>query len=135
METIQIVIDTPLRKEADRLAKKSKVNRPELFRELLRAHLKQARIREMEEREIRAYEKMPDTLDDWGPWETEARPVVVLTRDNVIARLSRVTVVPITTTVRETQSEVVLDLDDGMKNLRAINLHNTVTVTQARPAI
>jgi metal-responsive CopG/Arc/MetJ family transcriptional regulator len=72
METIQIVIDTPLRKEADRLAKKSKVNRSELFRELLRAHLKQIRIREMEEREIRAYEKMPDTLDDWRPWEAEA---------------------------------------------------------------
>jgi mRNA interferase MazF len=59
------------------------------------------------------------------------RPVVVLTRDNMIARLSRVTVAPITSTVREIQSEVILDLDDGMKSLCAINLHNTITVSQA----
>jgi metal-responsive CopG/Arc/MetJ family transcriptional regulator len=71
METIQIVIDTPLRKEADRLAKKSKVNRSELFRELLRAHLKQLRIREMEEREIRAYEKMPQTEEEIHLWDHE----------------------------------------------------------------
>ncbi|MEO8097974.1 MAG: ribbon-helix-helix protein, CopG family [Acidobacteriota bacterium] len=72
METIQIVIDTPLRKEADRVAKKSKINRSALVREALRAHLKQLRIREMEEQEIRAYKAMPDTLDNWAPWEREA---------------------------------------------------------------
>ena len=71
METIQLVIDTPLRKEADRLAKKSKVNRSELFRELLRAHLKQVRIREMEERERRAYEKTPQTEEEIHMWEHE----------------------------------------------------------------
>jgi metal-responsive CopG/Arc/MetJ family transcriptional regulator len=72
METIQIVIDTPLRKEADRVAKKTKVNRSELVREALRAHLKQLRIREMEERDRRGYELIPDTVDDWVVWEREA---------------------------------------------------------------
>jgi len=60
------------------------------------------------------------------------RPVVVLTRDSAIAYLSTVTVAPITTTVRGVPSEVVLNEADGMKRLCAVNLHNTVTVSQQR---
>jgi metal-responsive CopG/Arc/MetJ family transcriptional regulator len=69
METIQIVIDTPLRKEADRAAKKTKVNRSELVREALRAHLKQMRIREMEERDRRAYALIPETEEEIHMWD------------------------------------------------------------------
>jgi mRNA interferase MazF len=60
------------------------------------------------------------------------RPVVVLTRDSAISYLSTVTVAPITSTIRAVPSEVVLGEDDGMKAPCAVNLHNTITVTQDR---
>ena len=60
------------------------------------------------------------------------RPVLVLTRDGAIGHLSTVTVAPITSTVRDVPSEVILDTDDGMKNRCAVNLHNAVTVSQER---
>ena len=60
------------------------------------------------------------------------RPVLVLTRDSAIGHLSTVTVAPITSTVRDVPSEVILDVDDGMKIRCAVNLHNAVTVSQER---
>ena len=60
------------------------------------------------------------------------RPVLVLTRASAISHLATVTVVPITSTVRGVPSEVVLDIEDGMKGRCAVNLHNAVTVAQAR---
>jgi mRNA interferase MazF len=60
------------------------------------------------------------------------RPVVVLTRDSSIAYLSTVSVAPITSTIRGVPSEVVLGEDDGMKSPCAVNLHNTITVSQGR---
>ena len=60
------------------------------------------------------------------------RPVLVLTRDSAIGHLATVTVAPITSTIRSVPSEVTLDIDDGMKNRCAVNLHNAVTVAQAR---
>jgi mRNA interferase MazF len=60
------------------------------------------------------------------------RPVVVITRDSAIAYLSSVTVAPITSTIRGVPSEVVLNEEDGMKGLCAVNLHNAVTISQNR---
>ena len=60
------------------------------------------------------------------------RPVIVLTRDSAIAYLSTVTVAPITSTVRDVPSEVILNEDDGMKGPCVVNLHNAVTVSQER---
>jgi len=60
------------------------------------------------------------------------RPVVVLTRNSAIGYLSNVTVAPITSTIRGVPSEVVLDVEDGMKSACAINLHNAVTVAKER---
>ena len=60
------------------------------------------------------------------------RPVVVLTRDSAIAYLSTVSVAPITSAIRGVPSEVVLGEDDGMKATCAVNLHNTITVSQDR---
>ncbi len=60
------------------------------------------------------------------------RPVVVLSRDSAIRYLATVTVAPITSTIRGVPSEVPLDEEDGMKTACAVNLHNTVTVSQAR---
>jgi mRNA interferase MazF len=58
------------------------------------------------------------------------RPVLVLTRDSAISYLSRVTVAPITSTIRGVPSEVVLGPEDGMKRPCAVNLHNVVTVSK-----
>ena len=60
------------------------------------------------------------------------RPVLVLTRDSAIGHLATATVAPITSTIRGVPSEVILDVDDGMKGRCAVNLHNAVTVAQAR---
>ena len=60
------------------------------------------------------------------------RPVVVLTRDSAISYLSTVSVAPITSTIRGVPSEVVLGEEDGMKAACAVNLHNTITVSQDR---
>ena len=60
------------------------------------------------------------------------RPVVVLTRDSAIPYLTSVTVAPITSTIRGVPSEVLLGEEDGMKTACAVNLHNAVTVAQAR---
>jgi len=60
------------------------------------------------------------------------RPVLILTRQSAIGHLSTVTVAPITSTIRDVPPEVVLDVDDGMKGRCAVNLHNAVTVSQAR---
>ena len=56
------------------------------------------------------------------------RPVVVLTRASIVDHLARVTVAPVTSTIRGVASEVALGTEDGLKQPCAINLHNIVTV-------
>lgn len=55
-------------------------------------------------------------------------PVVILTREGAVPYLARVTVAPITSTIRGVPSEVRLSEADGMKEPCAVNLHNVVTV-------
>lgn len=54
--------------------------------------------------------------------------MLVLTRGDMIGRLATVTVAPLTTTVRNVPSEVVVGAEVGLKGPSAINLHNVVTV-------
>ena len=49
------------------------------------------------------------------------RPVLVLTRDEVIDRLNEIIVVPATRTIRGLTTEVVLTPDDGMPAACALN--------------
>jgi mRNA interferase MazF len=62
------------------------------------------------------------------PAPDKQRPVLVLTRPSALGYLSRVTVAPITSAIRDVPSEVVLGAEDGMKQPCAVNLHNVVTV-------
>jgi mRNA interferase MazF len=64
------------------------------------------------------------------PPPDKQRPVLVLTRDSAVSYLTRVTVAPITSTIRGVPSEVALGPDDGMKQPCAVNLHNVVTVSK-----
>jgi mRNA interferase MazF len=62
------------------------------------------------------------------PPRDKERPVLILTRASAIPYLSRVTVAPITSTIRGVPSEVPLGPDDGMRQPCAANLHNLVTI-------
>lgn len=64
------------------------------------------------------------------PAPEKVRPVVLLTRDASIQHLTRVTVAPVSATIRGVASEVILNEDDGMKKACAVNLHNVTTVAQ-----
>ena len=65
------------------------------------------------------------------PAPDKSRPVLVLTRGSAIGYLSRITIAPITSTIRGVPSEVVVGPDDGVKQPCAINLHNLITVSKA----
>lgn len=56
------------------------------------------------------------------------RPVLILTRQEILGHLHSVTVAPITTTIRGIPSEVVIGPESGLKTISAINLDNLVTV-------
>ena len=56
------------------------------------------------------------------------RPVLVLTRSHALRFLRRVTVAPITSTIRGIPTEVVLEVEDGMKAPCAANLDHVATV-------
>jgi mRNA interferase MazF len=59
------------------------------------------------------------------------RPVLILTRDSAIAVLHSVTVAPITSTIRNIPTEVVLTKDDGLPNTCAANFDNLQTVPKS----
>jgi mRNA interferase MazF len=60
------------------------------------------------------------------------RPVVILTRDSVLEYLGEVTIAPLTSTVREIPSEVVLTRKDGLARDSAVNLDHVQTVSRSR---
>ena len=60
------------------------------------------------------------------------RPVLILTRDFVLAYLGEVTIAPITTTVRNIPSEVYLSRADGMPRECAINCDHLQTVAKGK---
>ena len=58
------------------------------------------------------------------------RPVLILTRDSAVEFLGEVTVAPITSTVRDIPSEVLLTKADGMPRDCAVNLDHLQTVAK-----
>lgn len=60
------------------------------------------------------------------------RPVLVLTRDEVIELLHTVMVAPITSTMRGAPSEVVVGTHEGLKHDSAVNLDHVQTVETHR---
>jgi mRNA interferase MazF len=77
----------------------------------------------MKRGEVRWYTfKIPD----------KKRPVVILTRNSVLEYLGEVTVAPVTSTIRDIPSEVLLSHQDGMRNDCAINCDHIQTVSKSR---
>ena len=60
------------------------------------------------------------------------RPVLILTRDSALEFLGEVTVAPITTTIRDIPSEVLLTKADGMPRDCAVNLDHLQTVSKGK---
>jgi mRNA interferase MazF len=60
------------------------------------------------------------------------RPVLVLTRDSILEYLGEVTVAPLTTTIRDIPSEVLVSKDEGMPRDCAINCDHVQTVSTAK---
>ncbi len=60
------------------------------------------------------------------------RPVLVLTRQEVIPFLHTVMVAPITSTIRGAPSEVVVGPSHGLKHESAVNLDHVQTVERSR---
>ena len=60
------------------------------------------------------------------------RPVLVLTRPEVIELLHTVMVAPITSTIRGAASEVIVGIDEGLKQQSAVNLDHVQTVDKTK---
>jgi mRNA interferase MazF len=60
------------------------------------------------------------------------RPVLVLTRDSALEYLGEVTIAPVTSTIREIPSEVLLTEADGLPRACAVNLDHVQTVARTR---
>ncbi|MGA3073703.1 MAG: ribbon-helix-helix protein, CopG family [Bryobacteraceae bacterium] len=72
METIQVVLDTKLRKAADLAAKRQNVNRSALIRHALQEHLTRLRELELEAQDRRGYVAQPQPEDEIRVWEDAA---------------------------------------------------------------
>jgi mRNA interferase MazF len=66
----------------------------------------------------------------WYTFKTpdKRRPVLILTRDSAIGVLNSVTIAPITSTIRNIPTEVILTEADGLPNTCAANFDNLQTV-------
>jgi len=77
----------------------------------------------MKRGEIRWYKfKSPD----------KKSPVLILTRNSVLEYLGEVTVAPITSTIRDIPSEVLLSGSDGMPRDCVVNFDHIQTVSKSR---
>ncbi len=77
----------------------------------------------MKRGEIRWYRfKAPD----------KKRPVLILTRDSILEYLGEVTVAPVTSTVRNIPSEVMLTKRDGMPRGCSVNFDHIQTVSRGK---
>lgn len=64
--------------------------------------------------------------------EDKVRPVLVLTRERFVPRLTSLVVAPLTTTVRGIPTEVRLTTDDGLPRECAANFDNVFTLHRSR---
>jgi mRNA interferase MazF len=60
------------------------------------------------------------------------RPVLVLSRQEVVGLLHTVMVAPVTSTIRGAPSEVLIGEREGLKHASAVNLDHVQTVEKAR---
>ncbi len=66
------------------------------------------------------------------PSPDKRRPVLIISRSEVIGLLHTVMVAPITSTIRGAPSEVIVGVAEGLKHDSAVNLDHVQTVEQAK---
>ena len=66
------------------------------------------------------------------PEPDKKRPVLILTRGSVLEYLNEITVAPITSTIRDIPSEVLLSSKDGMPRDCVVNCDHLQTVEKKR---
>jgi mRNA interferase MazF len=66
------------------------------------------------------------------PRPDKRRPVVILTRDSGLEFLGEVTVAPVTRTIRDIPTEVLLTTTDGMPKDCVVNLDHIGTVSRGK---
>ncbi len=77
----------------------------------------------MKRGEIRWYKfKAPD----------KKRPVLILTRNSILEYIGEVTIAPITSTIRDIPSEVLLSKSDGVPRDCVINFDHIQTVSKSK---
>jgi mRNA interferase MazF len=64
----------------------------------------------------------------WAEGREKRRPVLVVTRTNVIPVLRKITVAPVTRTVRRIPTEIPLDETDGLREACAASFDNLMRV-------
>lgn len=78
---------------------------------------------------------MPRPTEHGEVWEAaldKARPVVIVSRDDVAGRREGATVAAITRTVRGLPTEVLLDHRDGFPNPCAVNCDDLTSIRKVR---
>lgn len=64
----------------------------------------------------------------WAEAREKRRPVLVVTRTDVIAEVNKIVVAPVTRTVRRIPTEVALDETDGLREECAASFDNLLLV-------
>ena len=64
----------------------------------------------------------------WQARLDKLRPVVVISRDDVGGRRTRVTVASVTTNVRDVPAQILIDHREGMKELSVVNCDELSTI-------
>src|SRR2546429_4699458 len=59
------------------------------------------------------------------------RPVLILTRDAAVSKLNALSIAPVTRTIRNIPTEVVLEQADGLPTLCAASMDNIFTIPRA----
>ncbi len=64
----------------------------------------------------------------WAEGRQKRRPVLVVTRTDVIPVLNKITIAPVTRTVRGIPTEVALDETDGLREASAASFDNLMRI-------
>lgn len=66
------------------------------------------------------------------PYPNKKRPVLILTRTEIIEYINEITIVPITSTIRDIPSEVILTRLDGMTKNCAVSCDHIQTISKQK---
>ena len=71
MRTIQMTLDDDLVKLVDMIVREQKTTRSAFTRQALRAAVEKARLKDLEEKHRRGYERQPVNREEFSIWEEE----------------------------------------------------------------